>query len=146
VTKELGKLVRWLRILGFDTLYYTSDNIGSLIIEALRDDRIIVTRRRAKIDELDKKTVVVESNELKEQLRELKAKLNLHFYENKMFSRCVLCNSILFKAEKTSIKNEVPEYVFNNHNIFMRCNYCKKIYWEGTHWGNIKNVLNSLEE
>ena len=144
VTKELGKLARWLRILGFDTVYYTSDNMGSLIIEALRGDRVIVTRRRAKIDELDKRTVVITSSELKEQLRELRTKLNLHFDESKMFSRCVLCNSILFKTDKDSVKNEVPEYVFNTHNIFMKCNCCKKIYWEGTHWGNIKNVLSSL--
>ncbi|HIE36152.1 MAG TPA: hypothetical protein EYP89_02825 [Candidatus Omnitrophica bacterium] len=54
LTKELGRLARWMRILGFDTIYFKSDNIGTLIVEALRENRIIITRRKQKIEGLEK--------------------------------------------------------------------------------------------
>lgn len=143
VTKELGKLARWLRILGFDTSYFVSDSIGSLIIEALREDRIIVTKRRKKIDEL-KKVVVINSNEVKMQLKEVMGKLDLVIEEEKMFIRCVLCNEVLKKINKEEVKNRVPEYVFKTHSEFMSCPKCKRIYWQGSHWGNIRNTLKEI--
>lgn len=145
VTKELGKLARWLRILGFDTSYYVSDSIGSLIIESLREDRIIVTKRRGKIDEL-KKVIVVNSNDVKMQLKEIMEKLDLVIDKDKMFMRCVLCNELLRKITKEEAKDKVPEYVFKIHTDFMTCIKCGRIYWQGSHWGNINNVLKDIAD
>ncbi len=146
VTKELGRLARWLRILGFDTVYYKGDNRGSLIIEALREDRIIITRNKKKIDDLGKKTIVIDSSNLLEQLNELIKKVSVFLDRNKMFTRCVLCNTVLDEVRKDVVRDNVPEYVFKTHNTFMRCSNCKKIYWEGSHWGNINKVLDSLRK
>lgn len=77
LTKELGKLTRWLRILGFDAAYYNSNNISTLIIEALRQERVIITRRRSSPKTLAKITVSLYSLELKAQLKELIEKLGL---------------------------------------------------------------------
>ena len=144
LTKELGRLVRWLRILGFDTVYFKSDNKGTLILEALREDRIIITRTKEKIGDLEKKTVVVLSNKLEEQLKEVINKLNLKVDENKMFTRCTICNEILKEVKKEDVKKNIPGYVYKTQNLFMQCLSCGKVYWQGSHWGNVKKTIASL--
>ncbi|MDD5194594.1 MAG: Mut7-C RNAse domain-containing protein [Candidatus Omnitrophica bacterium] len=146
VTKELGKLSRWLRIAGFDTLYFTKDNLGTLIITALRDQRTIVTRKRGKIDDLEKNTVVISSENLKEQLAELFTKLSLVVDKKAMFSRCTLCNEVLQEAKKDKLRDFLPPYVYMHQDYFMQCPGCKKIYWRGSHWGNIKEALSQQLE
>jgi uncharacterized protein with PIN domain len=143
-TKELGKLARWLRILGHDTLYYREESVGTLIVCALREDRIIVTRRKKELDDLKKKTVVIESNELKQQLKEIISKLNLEVDESKMFTRCTLCNESLKEVRKEDIKEIAPEYVYKTHDYFLQCPICERLYWQGTHWGNVKEVIGKI--
>ena len=140
-TKELGRLTKWLRILGFDTEYYNSDNIGTLIVSALRDKRIIVTRRK-KIDSL--KTVVIESDEIRGQIRELINKLNLTIDESLMFSRCTICNELIEEVFKEEIRSKVPPYVYETQKNFYQCRKCKKVYWQGTHWGNVQRYLKEI--
>lgn len=144
VTKELGRLARWLRMLGFDTVYYNSGAQGTLVVKALSESRVVVTRSKKTTDSIDKITVVINSNKLKEQLKELIDKLHLSFDDSKMFTRCTVCNERLESVEKKRVKGNVPEYVFNTHNEFMMCPSCGKVYWQGTHWGNIHNTLNKI--
>ncbi|RKY38227.1 MAG: hypothetical protein DRP72_02210 [Candidatus Omnitrophota bacterium] len=141
LTKELGRLARWLRILGFDTYYYTSDNMGTLIIYALRENRVIVTRRK-RVD--DMKVVVVETNDVRSQIRELVEKLKLKIDESLMFSRCVICNEPLEKVDKEEIRGKVPEYVYISQQEFYRCSSCQRLYWQGSHWGNVKEILKKV--
>jgi uncharacterized protein with PIN domain len=144
VTKELGRLARWLRILGFDTIYFKSDNKGTLILEALREDRIIITRSKQKRDELKKKTIEITSCNLEEQLKEIIIALNIKIDEKKMFTRCTLCNEPLVEVEKESVKDLAPEYVYKTKSLFMKCPGCNKIYWHGSHWGRVKEVIELL--
>jgi uncharacterized protein with PIN domain len=141
LTNELGRLVRWLRILGFDTVYFKSNNIGTLIIETLREDRFIITRRQTKIDDLQKRTLVLTSDNLKEQLKDVMQNLKLQINENEMFTRCPMCNTVLTEIKKEEAKERIPSYVYGTQNEFRQCNLCKKLYWKGTHWGNIKEAL-----
>lgn len=141
VTKELGRLARWLRIMGFDTIYFKSDNKGTLILEALRDNRTIITRSKEKHNGLEKQTVTIESSILEEQLREFVTKLGIKVDEEKMFTRCTICNQALERIEKKDIQEEVPKYVYENQDFFMKCPECKRIYWQGSHWGHVKEVL-----
>jgi len=145
VTKELGKLARWLRIVGFDARYYTSDNLATLIIEVLREDRIIVTRRKQEIDALGKRTIVVQSNDIEEQLREVIKKLHLSIEEKKLFSRCTVCNTILTRVSKEEIKECVPAYVYATHDAFLQCALCQRVYWQGSHWGNVREVIAKIK-
>ena len=141
LTKEVGRLCKWLRILGFDAEYFLEDNLATLIIKALKENRIIVTRKK-KIDDL--KVIRVYANEVKEQLREVLTQLELKPDEDKMFTRCVICNKTLEKVEKEKIKEKVPLYVYQTQNEFYQCPSCRRIYWQGTHWGNVKKIIQDL--
>jgi hypothetical protein len=149
LTNELGRLTRWLRIMGFDTVYYKGNNMGTLIIEALRDDRFIVTRRQSKIDDLEKKTVVLTTDQLNEQIKEIIVKLNLKIVKNEMFTRCTLCNESLVEVTKEAVKERVPLHVYKIQHNFRQCVLCKHVYWRGSHWGNasamVKEILGKPE-
>ncbi len=141
LTQELGRLARWLRILGFDTDYYDSGNIGALIIRALRDDRTIITRRK-QIGSL--KVIVVESDEVKEQMKELIGKINLKVDESLMFTRCIICNELIKAVSKEEVKDEVPAYARETQQIFYRCQKCERIYWRGSHWENVRRYIEEI--
>ncbi len=144
LTQELGRLATWLRILGYDTEYATSAKRGSVIIQALREDRIIVTRNRRLPRPAGFKTVLLASEQIKEQIREVLKQLNMAPNCDMMFSRCTLCNQELTLVEKEKIKDRVPEYVAQTQNDFRLCPRCQRIYWQGTHWGNVRQTLAGL--
>lgn len=144
LTKELGRLVKWLRILGFDTKYFREDNIGGLIVEALREKRIIVTRSKRFANVLDRQVIVIESNDIRAQLRELYTKVKFPLEKEKMFSRCVICNELLKEVDKGTVESKVPPYVYQTHETFNMCDVCKRVYWQGSHWGNVEEVVNSI--
>jgi len=145
LTRELGRLAKWLRILGFDSEYFREDNIGPLIIQALRDNRIILTRNLKMHDIYGTKIIYIKSERFSEQVTQLLKELKLAPDSKQMFSRCVICNAGLTAAEKEKIKDKVPEYVFATQDNFVTCPQCKRIYWRGTHWGNVKKILEGIE-
>jgi uncharacterized protein with PIN domain len=144
LTKELGRLAKWLRILGYDTTYFCQDNASSLIIQALRDGRIIITRNSHLSKSVGAKTVFIEAEKIKEQMREALEKLNIQPDADLMFSRCILCNVELADIAKEKVKDRVPEYVFKTQKDFITCPSCKRIYWPGTHWGNVQKTLEEI--
>lgn len=145
LTKELGRLAKWLRILGFDAEYFCQDKAGSLIIQALRDNRIILTRNHRLPKPKGIKTLLVQHEEIKAQVREVLKALNIEPISGMMFTRCILCNVELTHTDKESIKDKVPEYVFRTQNEFVTCPRCQRIYWQGTHWGNVETTLHEIK-
>lgn len=144
LTRELGRLVKWLRILGFDTAYFNQDNTGSLIIQALRDNRIIITRNHRLPKSGGIKIVLIKAEKLEEQLPEVLGQLKIKPDSDRMFTRCIICNTGLLDIDKEAIKDKVPEYVFKTQNDFITCPTCKRIYWSGTHWGNVTKTLEKI--
>ena len=145
LTKELGRLTKWLRILGFDTTYFNQNNLSSLIIQALRDDRIIITRNQHLSRPSGIKTILVEGEKIKEQIAEVIKKLDIQPDSNRMFSRCIICNEVLVDIDKETIKDKVPEYVFQTQEDFITCPKCRRIYWQGTHWGKVQKTLEGIK-
>lgn len=142
----LGRLARWLRFLGFDTLYYPDISDTKLINIAREQDRFLLTRdsRLIKRKGLRNYLLIRDNNsyyQLLQVLKEFKIK------EINSFSRCVVCNGQLIEvSDKIQIKNSVPEYVFLQNKEFFRCNNCGKIYWEGSHSKKFKeNVYDILK-
>jgi uncharacterized protein with PIN domain len=144
LTRELGRLSKWLRILGFDAEYFKEDNASSLIIQALRDDRIILTRNQRLPQAHGIKIILIKQERIKAQLSEVLKALQVQPDSEIMFSRCIICNVELAEIEKEEIKDRVPEYVFRTQEDFITCPKCKRIYWQGTHWGNVQNMLKEI--
>ena len=145
LSKELGRLCKWLRILGFDAAYFQGDNKARLFIEALREERILLTRNFKLTNKRGIRIIGVKSDKLAEQINQLIKELNLTPKKGLMFSRCTICNSQLKEVDKNKIKAKVPEYVFNNQQDFLTCSICGRIYWKGTHWGNVQSVLSKIK-
>ncbi len=144
--KMLGKLVKWLRILGFDTTYPSFDDDLSLILTARQESRILLTRdanliKRRNICDF----LFIESDHWEEQLsgiiKGLKLKIDLNL---KIFSRCSLCNTPTKDVDKKEVENYVPSYVFSTQNRFVYCPSCKKYYWRGTHWQRMTVKIKKL--
>ena len=144
VTRELGRLAKWLRILGFDTAYYITDNVSTLVISALREDRFILTRNTKIGQHRGIKIIKINSDFVKEQLTQVLDDLKISPCPGLMFSRCIICNKELITVGKTSIKDKVPEFVYNSQDEFVSCPVCGRIYWQGTHWGNVKEIIAKL--
>ena len=107
VTKELGRLAKWLRILGFDTEYFTKDKLSSAVIIALRDERVILTRNSHFGEHRGLRIVNIKSDNLKDQIRQLIGELKIKPDSENMFLRCVICNEILIQIDKEKIKDKV---------------------------------------
>lgn len=140
----LGRLARWLRFLGFDTLYYSGISDSRLISIAREQNRVILTRdtRLIKIKGLGD-YLLITSNDSFEQLLEVIDSLKLRrFY---LFARCVGCNGELVKViDKEEIKDSVPEFIFLQHNDFLKCPDCGKIFWEGSHPRKFKEKVGEI--
>lgn len=144
LTKELGRLVKWLRILGFDTIYFTAKNISSLVITALREDRIILTRNLHLTSAVGIKIFQVKGDLVTDQLKQIIQELGLKLNQQRLFTRCIICNTEITKIAKEKVIGKVPEYVFKTQEEFSWCPPCDKIYWSGTHWGNVAKTLKEL--
>jgi len=143
LTPELGRLCRWLRIVGYDAYYFRGRD-SSLIVKALQEDRIILTRRKKLAQESAVKKVIIHYDCLKDQIRELKEKIGLDINPDNLFSRCTDCNAEIRKVDKQLVKDKVPQYVYQTQNEFYKCPKCKKIFWKGTHWDLANKYLQEI--
>lgn len=142
----LGRLARWLRLLGFDTLYYPDISDRRLLRVAREEERLILTRdtHLVKIKGI-KDYLLIKANDSFKQLLEVIDALKLTANSFQLLSRCVKCNGLLKNIlDKNEIKDSVPEFVFINLNLFLRCSECGKVYWEGTHPEKFREKLSEV--
>ena len=145
LTPELGRLAKWLRILGFDAAYYTQINFAALLIQALRDSRVILTRNARFIAKARAvRLVCIKSEQVKQQLKQVLGELSIEPDRETMFTRCLICNEQLEQIDKQRIRQEIPAYVFKTQDEFLTCPSCRRIYWSGTHWGNVAQILEEI--
>ena len=144
VTKELGRLAKWLRIMGYDTIYFNKDEKRELVINSLREERIILTRDSRMSRYSGVKMIHIDTDFIEEQVKQVARELKIKPDEEKLFSRCVICNEPLVKVEKETLKDKVAPYVYETQQRFMNCPKCNRIYWQGTHCDNVKKVIEKL--
>jgi uncharacterized protein with PIN domain len=140
----LGRLARWMRFLGFDTLYFKDIKDSRLIRIAREQDRCILTKdtRLIKIKGINN-YLLVKANDSFHQLIEVIDTLKLNQFNP--LSRCVTCNGLLERVmNKQDIKDSVPEFIFLNMNFFLKCTECGKIYWEGSHPKKFKEKIDKI--
>jgi uncharacterized protein with PIN domain len=115
-----------------------------MVIEALREERAIITRN-SRISRFPGPRILrITSDFVEEQIRQTIKAFKLKVRTDKMFTRCVICNIELRKVNKPKIKKRVPEYVYETQEDFLECAQCKRVYWQGTHWGNVKKYLGNI--
>ena len=132
VEKTLGKLAKWLRILGFDACSEPCGSIGSNARAV--SGRILLTRTRRRCRELQGRPFVfIHSNDPIDQLKEVICGLDLAPRDIRPFSRCLLCNQTTEPVSKDAVRHLVPDFVWESHERFCRCRRCRKIYWSGSH-------------
>jgi uncharacterized protein with PIN domain len=137
----LGRLARYLRLLGYDTFYPEKPLDDDSIIDIARSqERVLLSRDRVLCSRYSNSLLIKSENYL-EQLKEVIDRFNLD--GKMMLSRCSVCNTPLEKIEKERIKGRVPENVFLNHEEFYVCPGCGRIYWMGSH---TKRIIETLEE
>lgn len=138
----LGKLAKWLRILGYDTLYDSQASDGELIELATREDRILLTSDRELLRCRKARKFFISSARWQAQIKEVTAEFG--FNRDALFTRCVECNSRLDPINKEQAKGKVPTYVYDTQVDFVRCPICRRIYWAGTHWQGATAELKRL--
>ncbi len=142
----LGSMAKWLRLMGFDTLYFNTHNKEEMLRLARKEDRTVLTRDRKLFESNQDIAVFIEGEGTLNQLKEAKKKLSFNVNPALFFTRCSLCNVLLEKREKMDIKGLVPDYVFAHKDRFSQCPRCKRIYWEGDHCKEIREVFKTLAD
>ncbi len=140
----LGKLAKWLRLMGFDTFYSNTAEDDFLVDLCLSEDRILLTRDGPLHDRIAHRCYFVKSIFVAEQLDELTERFQLHRYT--LEPRCAVCNGTLSEIPKEGLADEAPPYVFKTVDEFYRCSGCGKLYWEGTHVPRIRTVIEKAHE
>ncbi len=141
----LGKLAKWLRMLGYDTAYVQDADDDLLVRIAVREDRVLLTRDRRLCDRrmVRKRCVFVDWGTTREQVKQVFRELGLEVSEDRLFTRCTICNSEIVPVAKADVKDRVPPYVYKTQAEYGYCPNCDKIYWKGTH---VQHVLEALRK
>ncbi|MFW9900191.1 MAG: DUF5615 family PIN-like protein [Candidatus Thorarchaeota archaeon] len=158
VNSMCGRLARFLRIFGYDTVYandlidyFNQDPVPDekLIDYAKKNGRFIITKDYVLYKHYLEKSIFLNGKGIYNYLKQLNKKLGLNFQFNLKQARCSICNSQLKRIEnKNLIKSLVLEETFNNYEEFYQCSnlQCKKVYWQGSHIEDIeKKLKNKLD-
>jgi uncharacterized protein with PIN domain len=137
----LGKLAKWLRILGFDTVCQTGVS-GKEFLYPAGKNRILLTRTKKVRDRgTDNKLVFIKSNDPLEQVREVLQTLGIGAADTRPFSRCTRCNILTRQLDKDTVRSRVPDYVWEINSTFQICSRCRRIYWPGSHLKRSNEII-----
>jgi uncharacterized protein len=145
--ENVGKLGRWLRLLGFDTILFSGDD-RDLIRQALAEDRIILTRDthialvRPAVGGI-LKVVTFATDRPEEQICRVIHELGIKDLTRPL-TRCLECNTSLADITREEAQGRVPSYVYQTQVQFVACPGCRRIYWRGTHWQALQKRLVAL--
>ena len=139
----LGRLSKYLRILGLDA-EYTRD---LLVLEQYKeqpDSPYFLTRTMNTISY--ERIIFIKSDKVREQLQEIREIIRPFIDPGKLMNRCIDCNVELVNVEKKDIEQMVPEFVFHQYAQFRSCPKCRKVYWEGSHAKGMAQLVREIME
>ncbi len=141
----LGKLARWLRVMGCDVEYFPEMDDAELVERAAREGRLILTRDTLLI--LRRKArgnyFFVQGDHFRDQLRQVVDSFAIDPFD-RFLTRCLECNEPLQEVEKEDLRERIPPYVFATQEIFRTCPACGRLYWGATHRERMEEELNLL--
>jgi len=147
VDTNVGKLARWLRMLGYDTLFINNIDDEELIAIGLKEKRVLLTKdtqimqRRVVISSRLKALLIVDDNPKAQLLQVVRA---MKLDQERKFTLCLECNEPLVPKRKDEVQELVPPYVFKTQSQYFQCPTCHRIYWRGTHWQRMKQEVETL--
>ena len=140
----VGRLARWLRIFGYDTLYDPEKPVRDWVPLLLEERRVLLTRNRQIAPELPPELYFwVEPNQPDAQIRQVIEAFELDV-QSHLFSRCLLCNVPVVPAEKAEVRDKIPPRVWQTHTEFWRCPHCGRVYWQGSHLKRVKEHIRNI--
>ena len=145
----LGKLTRWLRMLGQDVSYSNNSEDSQLLETAKSEGRTLLTRdlqlyQRAITKGID--AFYLEGQTEEERLAEMAGRFGIRLEIDMATSRCPKCNTSVEPISKEEAAGEVERSTFDNYEEFWKCSKCGKIYWQGSHWTKIRKTLDDARE
>jgi uncharacterized protein with PIN domain len=147
----LGKLTRWLRMMGHDAVYLNDAQDRDLVANAVKENRILLTSdvalyRFATARGAD--AYLVKGRTEAERLASLASRFKLDLSVGTTDSRCPTCGSPLAVVSKEDVKGKIPATTFNVFGEFWKCTNpeCGKVYWQGSHWDNINATLEKAKK
>jgi uncharacterized protein with PIN domain len=140
----LGRLARWMRLLGHDVAYFRSVRDEDLVAFAAREGRRILTRDTRLVQRRAARgAILIHSHHLEDQLREMLPHLGGSLVLPAA-PRCALCNRPMQPLDRSLAENRVPSYVFETQSSFLECPQCRRVYWSATHVRGIRDRLERL--
>jgi len=140
---HLGKLAKYLRLMGFDTLYFAQIDDNDLLDLANAEERIILTRDKELYMRKKAHCVLLKAVKMEKQLQDLVKMFHLkkHLHH---FSRCIVCNEPLKQIDKASILHRLEPKVRRYFSHFEICKKCDRIYWHGDHYKRMNALLEEI--
>lgn len=141
----LGKLAKWMRIMGCDVEYFSEITDGELAERAYNNSRIILTRDTLLIKrrKVRNNYFFVEGDSYKDQIRQVVQHFSIDPVAM-LLTRCLLCNRLLADIDKGLVENKVPQYVYETQDLFKICPTCNKIFWHATHKERMISQLKAI--
>ena len=141
---NLGNIVKYMRVLGFDVYYDSLLSTRKIIEISKRENRVILTNSRKLLKFKDvTHGIFIRPGTTTEQIRQIIDYLDIK--DNiKPFSRCLRCNTLLKSVLKEKILDRIPPKTKEFCNKYVQCQSCDKIYWKGTHFINMKKVVRQI--
>ena len=150
VDAMLGNIARKLRLLGYDSQYFSDIDDEKLIDSARKEKRIIISKDEElikKAQKLGMRLIHITKQEEVEEFLEIINSVNLKRIQiNGNIARCPKCNSLTESVDKEIIKERIPQGVLKLNDKFWICKYCNQIYWEGTHIKNLQEFVGKVNE
>jgi uncharacterized protein with PIN domain len=138
---NLGKLARWLRLLGFDTAWRNDYSDREVTEMAMAERRAVLTRdRRLLFHRVIEHGFWVRAVKPEQQVREVLDRLELH-HTIRPFRYCLECNRPIEPVAKAEILDRLEPLTRRYYDEFYRCRGCGKIYWQGSHYANLMKKL-----
>jgi len=145
----LGKLTRWLRMLGHDVVYTGSMDDKELIQKVKEEKRILLTRDLGLYRQAiarGAEAFLTESPNQTANLAKLAERFKFQLEIDVKVSRCPKCNARIKPVSKADVISRIPKTTSSNYNEFWECSGCQQIYWRGAHWKKIEKTLEEAKK
>ena len=142
---HLGRLAAYLRMLGFDTLYRNDYDDPVLADISANEHRILLTcDRQLLMRKQITRGYFVRARQPQQQLLEVMSRFNL-YNKLKPFTRCMFCNGNTQAVKKQDIEARLLPQTKKYYNEFYQCESCNKIYWQGSHYLKMQEMINIIK-